>query len=214
MRRRPAIAMVTMLGGLVLVSACAEEDILLARLPPTKDAGPAVEAKRCVDPTDCTGNTFCERTSCEDVAGLCATLREVCEDFPNPVCGCDGITYWNDCLRRAAGITSMRPGECEIPIAQKCGFKPGGGPGPGPGPGPSEGCQPGYYCSRLQPLMKPGGPFKCLPELPGTCWALPAQCPSIPGDRWTPCFGPVPKCTSTCDAIRSGEPFQRATTCP
>lgn len=40
MTRRQAIAMVTVLGGVALVTARAEEDIVIARLPRTKDSGP------------------------------------------------------------------------------------------------------------------------------------------------------------------------------
>ena len=47
----------------------------------------------------------------------------MCEEAPQPVCGCDGITYWNDCLRRAAGITAKRFGECDPGVAQTSGGK-------------------------------------------------------------------------------------------
>ncbi len=212
MMRRVAVATVLMFGSVVLASACAEEEIVLARLPSEKDAGHTIEAKRCVDDGECPGRTFCERTDCHDVAGLCASRSVVCEEEPSPVCGCDGITYWNDCLRRATGITAMIPGECQLPIAQLCGRKPGR---PGPGPGPS--CPSGFSCARLLPPMlpgPPGPPFKCGSDAPGTCWALPAVCSAPSGQRWIQCNTPVVKCTTTCDAIRSGEPHVRAFACP
>lgn len=223
MRHRLAIAIVTMLGAVVLVSACAEEEIVLARLPRGRDAGPEVEAKRCIDDSDCTGKTFCERTACGDVAGICAARSLVCEDAPSPVCGCDGITYWNDCLRRSAGITAtVISRECQPPIAQLCGIKqppppPGPGGEPGPGPDPNQGCPGGSVCARLLFPSKSDpnpSPKDCAFEFPGTCWALPAICPASPGpDRWTVCGIPGPKCTTTCDAIRSGVPHLRATAC-
>lgn len=36
-------------------------------------------------------------------AGFCATTREPCGSFTNPVCGCDGVTYKNGCLANKAG---------------------------------------------------------------------------------------------------------------
>jgi len=208
-----AIALLTALAGVALVSACAEEELVLARLPPSNDSGPPVEAKRCVDDAECTATSFCARAECGDVAGTCAARPVVCEEAPQPVCGCDGITYWNDCLRRAAGITARAPRECEPGVgpAQTC-----GGPGDrGPGPGPStERCPPGTFCARLLPPSPPGAPPICPPAVPGTCWALPAVCPPFDPNRWTRCGAPALECKTTCDAIHTGEPHQRANACP
>lgn len=212
MRARIVIALSAALGGAALVSACAEEELLLAKLPPSEDAGPAVEAKRCIGPLDCSGQAFCARIRCGDLGGICSARPVVCEEESAPVCGCDGITYWNDCLRRAAGITAKTFGECEPDVAQTCGGQGDHGRGPGPASGH---CPAGTFCARLLPPPPPGAPFACPPEVPGTCWALPAVCPSRSSpDRWTACRGTDLACRTTCDAIHDGEPHRRAIACP
>jgi hypothetical protein len=47
-----------------------------------------------------------------DVAGVCRVQPQVCADIANPVCGCDGKTYGNDCERQAAGAAKAHDGAC------------------------------------------------------------------------------------------------------
>nr|WP_236778634.1 hypothetical protein [Algoriphagus sanaruensis] len=35
-----------------------------------------------------------------------------CIAIYNPVCGCDGITYYNSCYAQSSGIRAYAPGSC------------------------------------------------------------------------------------------------------
>lgn len=198
--------------GLALASACSNEEIVLATVGASEAGTGTGTGTRCVENKDCEATMFCARRDCGDAAGTCELRPVVCDEAPMPVCGCDGITYWNDCLRRTVGSTSMRPGECSG-NARLCGKD--GKPGGGPGGGGRDACPPGTACARLLPPPDPGAPALCPPIVGGTCWALPAVCPERSGpDRWLSCDPARTACISTCDAIRSGEPYARAFACP
>jgi len=56
---------------------------------------------------------FCEFEDgvCEPF-GECVGMLEFCPDIFDPVCGCDGETYANDCVRQNSGISKLHDGEC------------------------------------------------------------------------------------------------------
>lgn len=47
-----------------------------------------------------------------DLAGMCVQIPEACTQQYDPVCGCDGVTYGNDCMRLMARVQKNHDGEC------------------------------------------------------------------------------------------------------
>ncbi|MAG31362.1 MAG: hypothetical protein CL908_10795 [Deltaproteobacteria bacterium] len=64
----------------------------------------------------CASGEFCEQPlgTCDvaDLPGTCREIPEVCPLFIDPVCGCDGVTYGNDCERLRAGAALDHVGAC------------------------------------------------------------------------------------------------------
>jgi hypothetical protein len=181
--------------------SCTQESIVLATLP-TTDAGSPPTPARCVDSTSCAAGTFCSKTTCSDATGTCELAPPVCDQQPeNPVCGCDAITYYNDCLRQAAGIMASTPEACRSDS-----FTPCTTDGSLPCPEPAT--------QKCAVLISGGGKGGCPQGFPGTCWVVPQACPTTPDgtDRWDAC-NQSQYCVDTCDAIASGQPFRRSDMC-
>lgn len=64
----------------------------------------------------CANGQVCDLrdASCQiaDLGGRCVTEPEACAAVVAPVCGCDGVTYTNDCARIGAGATWHHAGPC------------------------------------------------------------------------------------------------------
>ncbi len=188
------LSVLVLSASLTLGAGCGEADVIVATTYATADAsafdgGPG---QTCMTDHDCLAIELCARTTCSDVTGVCARRPTLCDNGLKPVCGCDGVTYWNDCLRKQSGASTSTAGECSGSFAA-CG-----------GVSNME-CPTGATCNRLVP--GPGNDCNLSPV--GACWVLPDECPassSVPPLKGCP--PDPPTCTDVCAAIESGNPYQ------
>ena len=82
--------------------------------PPLQDAAvPAV----CYSGGKCPAGMVCNLKSCyPGASGQCVTKPPSCPSAWSPVCGCDGVTYTNDCFRLSYGTSLAHPGTCSTSI--------------------------------------------------------------------------------------------------
>ncbi|MBI5490843.1 MAG: hypothetical protein HY905_26150 [Deltaproteobacteria bacterium] len=64
----------------------------------------------------CGAGLACDIAECWPGApGVCVEAPSACDETWGPVCGCDGITYFNACARLSAGVALDQDGECASP---------------------------------------------------------------------------------------------------
>ena len=54
----------------------------------------------------------CCNSGCIDESKISGDYN--CDDYYEPVCGCDGNTYGNECYAENAGVTEWIDGECDL----------------------------------------------------------------------------------------------------
>ncbi len=138
----------------------------------------------------CATGFYCDSTACG--AGSCRPTSPSTNNQYSPVCGCDGITYFNPSVAVAYGVSIRSSNVCaKNDSATK-------------------------VCGGLQ--MDPcGGSAKCgmvtistnCTTPAGICWQLPPTCPATPAIKF--CGA---SCGSVCDAIAAQIPYYADTGCP
>jgi hypothetical protein len=160
--------------------------------------GGAPPVMPCASAYDCKPGWQCEKPSCDAVMGECVPRPFVfCPPDPAPVCGCDGVTYWNDCVRRQTGAQLESVGECGV-SACPCDI--------------DSDCADDSEFAVCAHLVQGGD--TCHSDEKGVCWVLPPQCKPNATDQpsWRECrppdLPPAP-CVDTCQAIASGHTYKR-----
>jgi hypothetical protein len=120
----------------------------------------------CTSTVECPDNYFCDFPAGRCVGpGVCLYRGDgICPTIYAPVCGCDNMTYGNDCARIYAGVSLSYTGECGVAPCY---------------PGDPYGvCGAGFFCEGPQGVCDLEGPT-------GWCEPIPMGC----FDLWDPVCG-------------------------
>lgn len=69
----------------------------------------------CSKTFDCENDEMCVKKvgKCADTWGHCEKIPAECDNIDKPVCGCDGISYSNECESMSSLVNLKHYGKCE-----------------------------------------------------------------------------------------------------
>jgi len=133
----------------------------------------------CASYENCEAGEFCMKQGCDDQkAGVC-----VASSSASPVCGCDGVTYYDGALASGAGVDVRDRGVCTGDTAVACDGE----------------CEEGLTCGQVRLRGS-----DCVSKIPGVCWQLPKECPVDELASFNVCESE--KCLSLCEAVQNATP--------
>ncbi len=142
----------------------------------------------------CNGGLYCDAGGCG--AGTCQSVLNTAAQQPDydPVCGCDGIHYFNPTIAQSRGAAISHPGVCNNAEQLACDKV-------------SAPCGAGLSCS-----VEVNTVGMCAPTLTaGVCWGVPVACGAAqPMARG--CLAPG-ACANKCALIRGQNPWYEDLTC-
>jgi hypothetical protein len=208
--KRVVVAIVACLvPGLAMALACGRDAVVVA----TIEASDAAIVCNTPDASaGCPDGSFCEQSSCDDASpGVCQPVESAsCVEQYGPQCGCDGLSYYNACRRRAAQENAKDDaGPCGPGLGQTCSLIFG------PSCGPNAVCEPTFFAlppsvpvaelTFLSSLLAPTQICQQATASPvgmlgGTCWVHPKN-GDTEGQVYSLCGG---RCSSALAAIQEG----------
>ncbi|MBN9165923.1 MAG: hypothetical protein J0I07_33550, partial [Myxococcales bacterium] len=140
----------------------------------------------------CGPGMYCAAKNCKQ--GTCVAVGTNESSNRNPVCGCDGVTYWNESVAAKNGMSIAKGGACGNDGAICNGIVP---------------CPNGSKCNRrLQ------GADGCLGgNAQGSCWMTPSTCPGVLVGTKSRACGAL-TCNDECNLIKAGSTWYVDGLCP
>lgn len=75
----------------------------------------------CTKSSDCGALMYCKKTACSDATGTCTSGGSTTDPQFDPVCGCDGNSYWNVGAAEAYDVAVLgKKGLCDPSTATSC----------------------------------------------------------------------------------------------